>query len=154
MALEARAVMRACNDALRVPQFIAADRSHPANVLMQDEMKRGVTLSEEEVLQLVADRNILHVSSAGFSHIEVWGMWIRQLVAMFEAVGLPATVRGDTDKNKAGRQSPFIEFLKWLQSVIPGEYRRRIGDSTLAREVIEARRAPFREPKWSLSDIE
>jgi len=123
MALEARAVVRACNDALRVPQIIGAD-------------------------------NILHVSSAGFSHIEVWVLWIRQLVALFKAVELPTTVRGDTDKNKSGRQSPFIEFLKWLQSTIPQEYRRRIDDSTLARAVIEARSAPFREPKWSLSDIE
>jgi hypothetical protein len=121
LALDARAVSRACSVALKLSHVSGSTGSVPAE-------------------------HFLHVSSSGYRQGEAWEPWIRQLVAIFKGVGLPSTVRGDTDKNKAG-PSAFVEFVKWLQACIPEEFRRSIADNSLARAIIKAKRAPDREPK-------
>ena len=60
----------------------------------------------------------------GFRDGETWELWIRKLTKVLKAHQLPTEVRKDTVKNRTGKPSPFVAFVRELQACVPEEYRR------------------------------
>ena len=63
-------------------------------------------------------------TKSGFRKGDAWDSWVRKLTAILDAHQLPTENRKDTDKNKTGRPSKFVAFLRELQACTPVEDRR------------------------------
>jgi hypothetical protein len=59
-----------------------------------------------------------------------WDDWIIANRQIMETNGLPVSVRKDTDKNKSGRPSAFVEFIRELQGRFPKNHRRHTHSNT------------------------
>jgi hypothetical protein len=60
-----------------------------------------------------------------------WGKWVRTLTHLVEELKLPAGVRKDSDKNRLGKSSPFVDLIFGLQCHIPAEHvPQRTADAT------------------------
>jgi hypothetical protein len=59
-----------------------------------------------------------------------WDNWIIAVRQIMKTNGLPVRVRKDTDKNKSGRPSAFVEFIRELQGRFPKNHRRHTHSNT------------------------
>jgi hypothetical protein len=59
-----------------------------------------------------------------------WDDWIIAIRQIMKTNGLPFRVRKDTDKNKSGRPSAFVEFIRELQGRFPKSHRRHAHSPT------------------------
>lgn len=77
----------------------------------------------------------------GWRKGDMWNLWVKELTAIAREGRLPHQVRQDDDKNRAGKSSPFVVFIRELQISIPLEFRRPIhSESALATAIVRARR--------------
>jgi hypothetical protein len=67
---------------------------------------------------------------------DTWENWARKLAAILAANGLPTQVRKDTDKNIHRKPSPFVHFIRELQSCVPEESRRGTHSDNALSEAI------------------
>jgi hypothetical protein len=75
---------------------------------------------------------------------ETWENWVCRVTEILQQHQLPTGVRKDTDKNKAGKPSPFVSLIYELQHLIP-EGRRKSTHSLFAlAEAIARARQPHR----------
>jgi hypothetical protein len=99
-------------------------------------------------------------AESGFRRGDTWNLWVRNLTATLKAHQLPTEVRKDTDKNKTGKPSPFVRFIRELQACFPKEYRRSQANNSdfepniaLSEAIVRARgshrvtKRPSRLPK-------
>jgi hypothetical protein len=78
---------------------------------------------------------------AEFQPGERWAYWIRNLTKILDGNDLPTQVRKDTDKTRSGEASPFVRFVKHLQSCFDPKYRRSTqSDGALALAITRTRR--------------
>jgi hypothetical protein len=69
-----------------------------------------------------------------------WNDWIIAIRQIMETNGLPVSVRKDTDKNKSGRPSAFVKFIRELQRHFPkGHQRHTHSDIALTEAINRAR---------------
>jgi hypothetical protein len=69
-----------------------------------------------------------------------WREWIKTITQIMESNGLPSSARKDTDKNKTGRPSVFVNFMRELQACLRKHYRRHMhSDTALADAINRAR---------------
>jgi hypothetical protein len=72
---------------------------------------------------------------------DIWDWWVRKLTAALKAHHLPTETRKDTDKNKTGKPSPFVLFIRELEACIPQDYRGTThSPEALAEAIVRARR--------------
>jgi hypothetical protein len=145
LALQARAVVRACNDVLRYSERLAT--------LRQD------TSDQPEPNQV---REQYHILSQGFGEGEAWAPWICQLYSICKSDGLPVGVRKDSGNDslrrdgtvRSARPSRFVMFVHEVQKCFPLQYRRPIQSlQALAVAIVNATRS-IREPKASRTAAE
>ena len=67
---------------------------------------------------------------------DTWENWARKLTAILAANGLPTQVRKDTDKNIHRKPSPFVHFIRELQSCVSKEFRRGTHSDNALSEAI------------------
>ena len=73
---------------------------------------------------------------------DMWNWWVCELTAILNAQYLPTEVRKDSDKNRTGKPSPFVAFIRELQVYIPEDYRGTThSDTALAVAIVRARRS-------------
>lgn len=81
-----------------------------------------------------------------------WDVWINTLTKIAQEHHLPTGVRKDTDKNKTGKPSPFVAFVRQLQAYIPSEHRRATHSTGAQAEAISTARTKPKSrhrPRWS-----
>jgi hypothetical protein len=121
----------------RCPQKIGKDADFVARHLISKHsglaFKKGrdglqnLTLDLAEAISNGCDFSLAELRSnakSGFRKGDAWDWWVRKLTAILEAHQLPTENRKDTDKNKTGRPSEFVAFLRELQACLPVEDRR------------------------------
>jgi hypothetical protein len=80
-------------------------------------------------------------SLAGHRPGEAWETWIRNVTKLLRENDLPTQVRKDSDKNRTGQASPFVRFIKHLQTSFDVKYRRATQSGiALAEAIARARR--------------
>ncbi|MHC4053396.1 hypothetical protein [Bradyrhizobium sp. 25ACV] len=80
-------------------------------------------------------------SLAGPRSGAAWNAWIRNVTKLLQENDLPTQVRKDSDKNRSGQASPFVQFVKRLQTSFEPEYRRgKQSCEALAVAIARARR--------------
>jgi hypothetical protein len=69
-----------------------------------------------------------------------WKEWIKTITQIMELNGLPSSARKDTDKNKSGRPSAFVKFIRELQRHFPKEHQRHTHSDIALTEAINRAR--------------
>jgi hypothetical protein len=71
-----------------------------------------------------------------------WEVWVQHLAGILSAHGLPTGARKDVDKTKFERASPFVEFVRSLQTFLPKKHIRAYhSKGALANAINKARKA-------------
>jgi hypothetical protein len=85
---------------------------------------------------------------------DAWQWWVTRLEAILGSHDLPTSVRKDVDKNKTGKPSPFVAFVRELQGSLPERYRRStLSDVALAKAINDALHARPRDRKLGTGRI-
>jgi hypothetical protein len=111
--------------------IMSLDNSDQAELVVKPFMK-GIIASCDERLADVG-------SMKGQDARDPWENWIVELTKLFKRYKLPTPARKDVDKNKTGRPSPFVMFIRELQELIEQKYWRPRSDDTLADAINRAR---------------
>ena len=86
-------------------------------------------------------RDLNHPNNLGLKKGEAWEGFVCVLSAILKSHHLPIEVRKDSDKNKTGKPSPFVSFMRELQSCLPDKFRRsEHSDVALTEAIYRARR--------------
>ena len=86
-------------------------------------------------------QHLSHPNNLGLKKGEAWEGLVRGLTAILKNHHLQIKVRKDFDKNKTGKPSPFVLFMRELQSCLPDKFRRsEHSDVALAEAIHRARR--------------
>jgi hypothetical protein len=80
--------------------------------------------SEISSFLTACDSALDEMSRSSWPHGWAWKEWITAIRHIMKTNGLPVRVRKDTDKNKSGRPSAFVEFIRELQGRFPKSHRR------------------------------
>jgi hypothetical protein len=88
-----------------------------------------------------ANTEIDDVTFAERRSVDGWQTWIRRLTEILDRHKLPTSARKDRDKNKTGKASPFVSFVKLFQECFDERFRRGT-PSSLAEAITLARRVP------------
>jgi hypothetical protein len=85
---------------------------------------------------------------------DTWENLVRDLTAVLKSHHLPTAVRKDSVKNKTGKPSPFVSFMRELQSCLPDKFRRSKHSDLARAEAIHRARRLSRVTKGSRSQPE
>jgi hypothetical protein len=69
-----------------------------------------------------------------------WDSWIRDLVEILKAHGLPVSVRKDSDKRVKVASSDFVALVTALQELLPANFRRMCSEAGLETAISRAKR--------------
>jgi hypothetical protein len=82
-------------------------------------------------------------SAHGFEEGQTWNRLIRDLTKFAEERGMPTAASKGANKSASDRPSPFVAFVRELQTIFPPDSRRHdTSDAALARGISLARRTP------------
>jgi len=129
-------------------EFRQMSDSHADSLIVENFSKRwgkdGFNLFSEMMQSFLAicefaPTELKNPANHGFRKGAQWSWWIRCLTEIMQEHGLPHQARKDPDKNKTGKPSHFVLFLRELQRCVPVEIRREHSLEAIATAITRAR---------------